>query len=256
MSCKWCWHRTGVQVQVSRRDGTKFGPWSVDKIWTQGIKRRVFIYKEVCKWRQGSNKGLSIMEGRTVCLSRDWERALVSSFRSTAIRSQRFRLLSWGLEPDWTGSGESAYASDKGRTMSVTVLQEGRPAMVGAIDQLQGNWRQRYQLAVSLAQVSGQEKRGWGSQNEFCALAPHFPLWHWAVETTNRNVPSSLPSKASWTNLLHEVFSVFLVWQEYFPPLTSSGALTTVLFTGPENFCAGIYSWNRLGMPTVCQSLC
>lgn len=75
------------------------------------------------------------------------------------------------------------------------------------------------------------------------------------VETTNRNVPSSLPSKSSWAKLLHEVFSEFLIWQEYFPPLTSSGALTVLLFTGPENFCARIYSWNHLGMPAVCQSL-
>ena len=59
----------GAQVKVSQREvlDLDFEVWI--KSGPDDIKGKVFIYKEEHKLRLGSNKGLSIMEGREVHLS-------------------------------------------------------------------------------------------------------------------------------------------------------------------------------------------
>lgn len=69
----------------------KFGP--------EDITRRVFICREEHMPRQGSSKGLSMMEGKDAYpAGRERGRAVVSAFTNAVTRSQRLWLLDWGLE--------------------------------------------------------------------------------------------------------------------------------------------------------------
>lgn len=66
----WAWGRSsqatsvGVQVRVSQREALDLDREVWIKSGPEDIKGKVFIYKEGHKLRLGSNKGLSIMEGR------------------------------------------------------------------------------------------------------------------------------------------------------------------------------------------------
>jgi len=72
------------------------------------------------------------MEGREVHLSPEWDRAVVTKFiRKHYGQITKAQVLAWGLELHWTESGESAYASDKGSAMIVTVLWKDKASRPG-----------------------------------------------------------------------------------------------------------------------------
>lgn len=92
----------------------KYGP--------EGVKRRAFAYKEEHKLRHGSHKGLCVMEGREVSVAGPGDRTVLNSSRNAVARSQRLRLLAWGLELYRANSGKSTCAPDKGSGMITTML--------------------------------------------------------------------------------------------------------------------------------------